>query len=112
MVSEWVDYEGYRFVAPFLCMCCGVETDVRQWAFGRTCAKCDTGICQPWNMDYELKYAHENPPWKRPFGTPRAAAIAAFVSHVHVVRGAGSVQAAGPEEAAHPVADTQEKRRG
>lgn len=84
MAEEWVDYEGERFVAPFLCMCCGVEVDVRQWAFGRACGLCDTGACQPWHKAYRLEYAHENPPWKRPFGTARADAMAAFIEHAHV----------------------------
>lgn len=52
------DYEGYRFPAPFRCMCCGVETSPEQWAYGRTCGPCDTGICQR-----DLRYAHDRPPW-------------------------------------------------
>lgn len=81
--AGWVEYEGYRLTAPFLCMCCGEPTSVQQWAYGRTCGKCDTGICQPWHDGYRLEYGHENPPWKVSFGTPRAEAIAAYIGHVN-----------------------------
>lgn len=82
MAGEWVEYEGVRFLPPFLCMCCGVEVEVRQWAYGRACGKCDTGICQSWHNGYRLEYAHEHPPWKVRLGTSRADGIAQFLEFV------------------------------
>lgn len=35
------DYKGWRFTAPFICMCCGNEICFRQWARSRTCGPCD-----------------------------------------------------------------------
>ena len=85
MASDtWVEYEGRRFVPPFLCMCCGVETDVQQWAYGRMCGTCDTGCCQPSSKLYRTEYGHDHPPWWRRFGTPRAEALAAFIAFAHV----------------------------
>ena len=44
------DFKGWRFRAPFHCMCCGKEVCFRQWAFGRSCGACDTGICMRDNL--------------------------------------------------------------
>jgi hypothetical protein len=44
------DFKGYRFKAPFHCMCCGKEVCWKQWAYGRYCATCDTGICHRLQM--------------------------------------------------------------
>lgn len=49
----YIVYEGWRFSAPFLCMCCGKETLAEQWAFGRTCGRCDTGACQDKRGGYD-----------------------------------------------------------
>jgi hypothetical protein len=49
----WVEWKGKKYFAPFLCLCCGKETCARQWAYGRSCATCDTGICQT-----DPKYYH------------------------------------------------------
>lgn len=35
------DYRGWKFTAPFICMCCGIEICFRQWAFSRSCGPCD-----------------------------------------------------------------------
>ena len=58
-----LDFKGYRFTPPFLCMCCGRETCVRQWAWGRTCGLCDTGNCDQHSRGFKPEYAHEHPPW-------------------------------------------------
>lgn len=78
-VGITVEYEGYRFSAPFLCMCCGAETTAQQWAYGRTCGLCDTGICQ---RDPAL--AHERPPWVR--WRVRAMVLQSYAIHVGAVR--------------------------
>ena len=44
--ETWVDFEGYRFKSPFLCMCCGQRICARQFAFGRCCGTCAMGACQ------------------------------------------------------------------
>jgi hypothetical protein len=49
----WVEWKGVRYQKPFFCLCCGEETCARQWAYGRTCGICDTGICQR-----DSKYFH------------------------------------------------------
>lgn len=62
-MEQWVEFNGHRFTAPFICMCCGEETDIKQWAFGRTCALCDTGVCQSWQKGHRPEYAHPEPSW-------------------------------------------------
>lgn len=36
-----VDYRGWRFTAPFICMGCGIPVCVHQWCFSRSCGPCD-----------------------------------------------------------------------
>jgi hypothetical protein len=43
--GTFVDFKGWRFTAPFRCICCGRKIDVRQFCFGRSCGICDTGKC-------------------------------------------------------------------
>lgn len=59
----YLDYRGHRFRPPFLCMCCGKEVSQEQWAFGRTCALCDTGKCQSTHPRFHPRFAHEHPTW-------------------------------------------------
>ena len=61
--DAYLDFRGYRLVAPFRCMCCGRETCIRQFAYGRTCGLCDTGACQTWNRMFKPEYAHPHPEW-------------------------------------------------
>lgn len=44
--ENFVDFKGWRFRAPFRCMCCGAMVSIRQFCFGRSCAPCDTGRCR------------------------------------------------------------------
>jgi hypothetical protein len=51
--EHWVHWKDKYYYRPFLCLCCGKETCARQWAYGRTCGLCDTGICQT-----DTRYSH------------------------------------------------------
>ena len=61
--EAWVNYRGFIFRPPFRCMCCGNETCVRQWAYGRTCGPCDTGSCQN-SPIRKATWRHDQPPWR------------------------------------------------
>lgn len=37
----FIDFRGWRFTSPFICMGCGIEVCFRQWAFSRSCGPCD-----------------------------------------------------------------------
>lgn len=37
----YIDFRGWRFRPPFICMGCGVPVDIQQWAFSRSCGPCD-----------------------------------------------------------------------
>lgn len=39
-------FDGLVFVYPFICLCCGLQINSRQWGFGRTCGRCDCGHCK------------------------------------------------------------------
>jgi len=39
------EFNGYIYTEPFFCLCCHVKVEPIQWAYGRTCAYCDTGAC-------------------------------------------------------------------
>ena len=41
-----VDFKGWRFLAPFRCVCCGVVISVQQFCFGRSYGPCDMGRCR------------------------------------------------------------------
>ncbi len=57
--DAYVEYaNGKRIFAPFNCVCCGIETCGRQFAFGARCGVCDTGACDPRNKSYQPEYAH------------------------------------------------------
>ncbi len=40
-----VCFDGLVFCYPFVCLCCGVQIDVEQFCFGRSCGRCDVGHC-------------------------------------------------------------------
>jgi len=61
--DAYVDFRGWRWRPPFRCLCCGTTVCARQWAFGRCCGKCDTGICQSWHKHFKPEYAHGHPEW-------------------------------------------------
>lgn len=61
----YVDFRGYRFHKPFLCMCCGKEICARQFAFGRCCGLCDMGACQLGSRVYRPSAFHKPPEWRR-----------------------------------------------
>lgn len=42
----YVDFKGWRFRAPFRCMCCGRIIDIQQFCYGRYCGICDMGKCE------------------------------------------------------------------
>jgi len=51
-------FKGWKFTAPFFCMCCGMSICHVQWAFGRYCGICDTGKCNhPYNHGHHHIYA-------------------------------------------------------
>lgn len=77
--DTWIDFGGYRFRKPFFCLCCGLEICARQWAFGRACGKCDTGVCQSWHKHFRPEYGHANPPWYHLADGPATIAAAAEV---------------------------------
>lgn len=45
-IDLYIDYKGWRWRAPFLCMRCGAVVDVLQWAYSRSCGGCDVGSSQ------------------------------------------------------------------
>lgn len=53
-----VEWKGRRFKPPFLCLCCGKETCMRQFAYGRACGPCDTGSCNAANRAHVPQNAH------------------------------------------------------
>ena len=61
--STYVDFRGYRFKKPFLCICCGKEICARQFAFGRACGSCDMGACQTENKFFQIAAVHVHPAW-------------------------------------------------
>jgi hypothetical protein len=79
-LDAWVEWEGWRFTAPFRCMCCGVETSAEQFAYGRSCGTCDTGICQR-----DTTYMHDRPAWAIGF-QDRETAIRRFAETVGATR--------------------------
>ena len=76
--ASWVDFEGYRFKPPFLCMCCGKIICARQFAYGRCCAPCDMGACQYGNIAFRRSAGHLPPSWGR---HNEKAGFLAFVKH-------------------------------
>lgn len=76
--DSWVDFRGYRFKPPFLCMCCGKVICARQFAFGRCCGPCDMGACEHGNRVFRRSAMHPPPPWGRHNGQ---AGFIAFVEH-------------------------------
>ena len=38
-------FDGLVFVYPFVCLCCGIQVNANQWAYGRACGRCDAGKC-------------------------------------------------------------------
>lgn len=44
--DQYVDFKGWRFTAPFRCLCCGKMIGIRQFCFGRSCPACDVGRCR------------------------------------------------------------------
>jgi integrase len=63
MTEVYVDFRGWRWHPPFRCLCCGIEVDARQWAYGRCCPRCDTGACDSRSTSFKVEYAHEHPEW-------------------------------------------------
>ncbi len=65
MVEEGLqlDHRGYRFRAPFQCICCGKKVSAQQFAYGRACGLCDVGACDVLNRAYEPAAVHPNPVW-------------------------------------------------
>lgn len=61
--GSYVDFRGYRFKKPFLCMCCGKRVCMRQFAFGRCCGPCDVGACQTGNRAFNIPAVHLHPEW-------------------------------------------------
>jgi hypothetical protein len=39
-------FKGVEYNEPFHCLCCGKRVSPQQFAFGRSCAPCDLGLCQ------------------------------------------------------------------
>jgi hypothetical protein len=71
----WVEFNGKRFAPPFLCLCCGKETCMRQFAYGRTCAPCDTGSCNTASRNYIPQNAHGRFDAKAYIGNQSAATL-------------------------------------
>ena len=61
--NSWVDFGGYRFRPPFLCMCCGKIICARQFAYSRCCGPCAMGTCGSANRAYKYSAAHPLPTW-------------------------------------------------
>lgn len=55
--DPYVDFKGWRFRAPFRCICCGQKVDIRQFCFGRACDICDTGKCKHRNNGVRRCYS-------------------------------------------------------
>lgn len=53
--EPYVDFKGWRFRAPFRCLCCGIEVDIRQFCYGRACPSCDCGHCH--HSRYDLLWS-------------------------------------------------------
>ncbi|KKM69718.1 hypothetical protein LCGC14_1448090 [marine sediment metagenome] len=88
---EWhMDFRGWRFTAPWLCICCGKEICARQWSFGRACGPCDTGSCQSWHERFTPARSHEHPAWygqvEGSFQNAGQAGVDAFAEHVGATR--------------------------
>lgn len=84
MAGEWVLLEGVKYLAPFLCMCCGREVEARQWAFGMACGLCDTGICQTWHDHHRPEHAHAEPVWRpHAVGDSRTDKVARFMDYAN-----------------------------
>ena len=82
--TEWVLLEGVKYLAPFLCMCCGREVEARQWAFGMACGLCDTGICQTWHDHHRPEHAHAEPVWRpHAVGDSRTDKVARFMDYAN-----------------------------
>ena len=75
----YIDFRGYRFRTPFLCICCGKEICARQFAFGRACGTCDTGACQQYPQA-----AHERPNWYHIYGPEMLYRFVQFVEAEHL----------------------------
>ena len=73
-------YEGWQFRPPFICMCCGIEVSAPQWAFGRACGRCDTGVCE---VDM-MRYDHPLPSF-REGARGREAQMALFAEYVEAI---------------------------
>lgn len=76
--DTWVDFRGYRFKPPFLCMCCGKVICARQFAWGRCCGACDMGACQRGNHSFRASAVHSPPAWGQHNGQ---AGFLMFVLH-------------------------------
>jgi hypothetical protein len=51
MDDLYVDFKGWRFRAPFRCLCCGQVVSIEQFCYGRYCGICDSGKCQHENKN-------------------------------------------------------------
>lgn len=54
---RFLDFRGWRFFAPFICMGCGVVVDARQWAFSRSCSACDVSRSRTRRLLYHRCFA-------------------------------------------------------
>jgi hypothetical protein len=50
----YIDFRGYRWTPPFICMRCGIEVCHQQWAFSRTCGACDVGNSHTARLRYGI----------------------------------------------------------
>ncbi len=55
--KAWVDFKGWRFRAPWRCMCCGKAISLRQFCFGRCCGPCDCGQCRDHSTNRRESYS-------------------------------------------------------
>jgi len=98
--DSWVDFRGYRFKPPFLCMCCGKVICARQFAYGRCCGPCDMGACEHGNRTFRKSAVHPPPPWGRQSGMAGFVAFLDYTGATNVDPGKMVLRAQAPEEVA------------
>jgi len=66
--DAYVDFRGWRFTAPFICMGCGIEVCIHQWCFSRSCGSCDLSVSKTRRVMFHQCFAgprEKLPTWRR-----------------------------------------------
>ncbi len=64
--GAFVEVFGYRFHAPFRCLCCGTVISQQQFMFSTICGSCDRPRASA-PPEHGRGHYHDDPSWGTPF---------------------------------------------